>query len=314
MLAPMAGVTDLAFRRICFELGCTFAVTEMVSAKGFLLSSGNPKQMALLATDPLENGRIAVQLFGNEPDVIREAADRITSRGSFAVLDINMGCPVPKVVKQGSGSALLNEIPTAVSVLRAAVEGSHVPVSVKLRTGYKTGSDAYLAVGKAAEEAGVSFLVLHARSREQMYSGRADWEKIRLLAQSVSIPVIGNGDIRSAEDAARMLDETGCAGVAVGRGAQGNPWIFSEIRDRLAGRSEKSVSREEKLAVILRHLAYLVSLKGERTAIREMRTHASDYIRGMRNATEMRTRIQKMETQKEFEEEMSRFFLENAKD
>ena len=245
MLAPMAGVTDLAFRRICFELGCSFAVTEMVSAKGFLLSPENPKQKSLLATDGFEAGRIAVQLFGSEPEAIGEAAERLTARGDFAVLDLNMGCPVPKIVKQGAGSALLRDIPAAVRVLRAAVEGSRVPVSIKMRTGYDAESEAYLALGEAAEEAGIAFLVLHARSRAQMYSGRADWNAIRRLRKKVSVPVIGNGDIRTAEDAVRMMEETGCDGVAIGRGAQGNPWIFSEIRSLLSGKGAEPVSTVE---------------------------------------------------------------------
>ena len=309
MLSPMAGVTDLAFRRVCFALGCSFAVTEMISAKGYLLSPEHPAQQGLLATDASEAGRVAAQLFGHEPDVIREAARRLTGEGKFAALDLNLGCPVSKIVKQGAGSALMRDIPLAARLMRAAVEGSRVPVSVKMRTGFENGSEAYLAVGAAAEEAGVSLLVLHARSREQMYSGRADWGAIRRLKQAVSIPVVGNGDVRTPQDALRMLEETGCDGVAIGRGAQGNPWIFSGIRRALSGEEPIGISHEERLRVLLMHLDELIALKGERTAVREMRRHASDYIRGMRGCAGMRTRIQRLETAETFRKEMASYFV-----
>ncbi|MBR1408874.1 MAG: tRNA dihydrouridine synthase DusB [Clostridia bacterium] len=314
-LAPMAGTTDLPFRLLCLEMGCAMVTTEMVSAKGYLMSPRDAyASRTLLATSEAERGRAGLQIFGHEPEVIREAAGRLTEEGRWGFLDINMGCPVPKIVGNGEGSALLRDPEAAARVIRAAAEGSGVPVSIKLRLGFEDRNRTFLEVGRLAEAAGAAFLTLHARSREQFYSGSADWDAIRELKRAVSIPVIGNGDIISAEDALHMLRETGCDGVAVGRAAQGNPWIFAEIRDALAGKKPRRPEAEERLSVMLRHLDMLLELKGEVTAVKEMRRHAADYIRGMRDAAKMRERINQIVSRAEFCDVLTGYMKEKAEE
>ena len=312
-LAPMAGTTDLPFRLLCLEMGCAMVTTEMVSAKGYLMSPRDAyASRTLLATGEAERGCAGLQIFGHEPEVIRRASALMTEGGSWRFLDINMGCPVPKIVGNGEGSALLRDPEAAARVMRAAVEGSRAPVSVKLRLGFEDRNRTYLRVGHLAEDCGVAFLTLHARSREQFYGGSADWDAIRELKQAVSIPVIGNGDITGAGDALRMLRETGCDGVAVGRAAQGNPWIFGEIRDALAGKKPCRLEPEERLRVMLRHLDMLTELKGECTAVKEMRRHAADYIRGMRDAAKMRERINQIVSRAEFCDVLTKYIKEKA--
>ena len=264
LLAPMAGVTDMPFRVICHEMGCPMATSEMVSAKGFLLApKGNRATAQLLAVSPREEGAVALQLFGHEPEIMARAAEALTRDGRYAMLDINMGCPVPKIVGNGEGSALMRDPVQAAQIVKAVAQASHVPVSVKMRLGFEAGSESYLLLGQLAQESGAAMITLHARTRSQFYEGRADWSAIRRLRERVDIPVVGNGDVASAQDALRMLEETGCAGVAIGRAAQGNPWIFAQIRDALAGRPVTEPAPEEKLAVLMRHARELADLKGE---------------------------------------------------
>ena len=310
-LAPMAGVTDLAFRLICLEKGCEGVTTEMVSAKGLLLSPANAANRCLLATDARERGRVSAQIFGHEPDVVRRIAESLTAPGDWASLDLNMGCPMPKIVNHGDGSALMRDPRLAGRVIRAAAEGSRVPVGVKMRLGFAEDPEAYLTIGRVAEEAGAAWLTLHARTKEQLYSGWADWSAIRKLKRAVGIPVIGNGDVRTGGDALRMMEETGCDGVAVGRGAQGNPWLFSEIAARLSGRAYSAPDAAEKLDAVLRHLALLCSLKGERTAVREMRRHAAAYIQGMPGAARARADLNRIVTADGMREALTAFMTGN---
>ena len=309
LLAPMAGVTDMPFRAICHEMGCPMATSEMVSAKGYLLSpKGNRATAQLLAVSPGEEGAVALQLFGHEPEIMARAAEELTRDGRYAMLDINMGCPVPKIVGNGEGSALMREPVRAAELIAAVAKVSHVPVSVKMRLGFEPGSEAYLLLGQLAQESGAAMITLHARTRSQFYEGHADWSAIRRLRQRVTIPVVGNGDVASAQDALRMLEETDCAGVAVGRAAQGNPWIFAQIRDAFAGRPVREPEPEEKLAVLMRHARDLAQLKGEDVAVREMRRHVVCYVKGMPGAARVRTRVNEVISLMQLEELMTDFF------
>lgn len=310
MLAPMAGVTDMPFRVLCHEMGCPMAVSEMLSAKGYVLSpKDNRAQRELLAVAPEEEGAVALQIFGHEIDVMAKAAEELTRDNRYAMLDINMGCPVPKIVGNGEGSALMKTPQLAADIVREVTAASHVPVTVKMRLGFEAGSETYLQLGEMVERAGASMITLHARTRSQFYEGHADWSAIGKLKERVGIPVVGNGDIGSWQDAMRMLEETGCDGVAVGRAAQGNPWIFEQIKDGMAGRPVRMIPAEEKLSVLLRHARMLAELKGEGVAVREMRRHVVCYVRGMRDAAKLRTKVNAILTLEALEETLSAFML-----
>ena len=220
-----------------------------------------------------------------------------------------MGCPVPKIAGNGEGSALMKTPDLAAQIVREVAKASHVPVTVKMRLGFEAGSETYLTLGPMLEQAGAAMITLHARTRSQFYEGHADWSAIRKLRQRVSIPVVGNGDVTCWQDAQRMLEETGCDGVAVGRAAQGNPWIFEQIRDGMAGRPLRDVSPEEKLGVLMRHARMLAALKGEDVAVREMRRHIVCYVRGMRGAAKLRTQVNGIPTLEALEETLSAFML-----
>lgn len=310
MLAPMAGVTDMPFRVLCGEMGCPMAVSEMLSAKGYVLSpKGNRAVTQLTAVAPQEKGRVALQIFGHEPDVMAKAAEELTQGRRFALLDINMGCPVPKIVGNGEGSALMRTPELAADIVREVAAASHVPVTVKMRLGFEEGSDTYLRLGSMVEKSGAAMITLHARTRSQYYEGRADWSTIKKLKERVSIPVVGNGDVNSWQAALAMLEQTRCDGIAVGRAAQGNPWIFEQIRDALAGRQPREIPAQEKLSVLLRHARMLAELKGEGVAVREMRRHVICYVRGMRDAAKLRTKVNAILTLEELERELSAFML-----
>ena len=288
VLAPMAGVTDLAFRLLAKEMGCGLVVSEMVSAKGLLYENCRTKE--LIRIDPRERPT-AIQLFGSVPDELAEAARRVAASGAD-IIDFNMGCPTHKIVRNGEGSALLRFPELAEKILKAMVAAVDIPVTVKIRAGWDENSINAVEIAKRAEQAGVSSIAVHGRTREQFYGGNADWEIIRQVKRAVTIPVIGNGDVRTVHDAERLLLETGCDGVMVGRAACGNIWIFRQIAEYL---KEKNIppppSFAERGTTMLRHLDMLTELKGEHIAIREMRRHAVCYVKGFPRSAELRTRF-----------------------
>lgn len=288
-LAPMAGVTDLAFRKICHKHQCALSYTEMVSAKALKFDSGRTEDM--METDMLDS---AVQIFGHEPDVMAAIASKAAERGLF--LDINMGCPAPKIVNNNDGSALMKNLPLAREIVRAVVKRSPKKVSVKMRLGWDDDSINFIDLAKICEEEGAFAITLHARTRNQFYSGCADWEAIAKVKQAVSIPVVGNGDIFTAQDAIRMMNETKADAVMIGRGAQGNPWIFEQIIDITEGREPRVPSVKEKILQAVEHITQLCSLKGEYIGIREARKHASWYIKGIDGAASAREEINRCET------------------
>lgn len=282
MLAPLAGVSDRSFRQICHEHGCGLSFTEMVSAKGLHYKSKNSEE--LLITEPELEGAVGIQLFGHEPEMFAESC-RALEESPNVCIDINMGCPVPKVVKNSEGSALLNKPELAQACIRACVENTEKPVTVKMRIGFENAKRA-VELAQAFEAAGAAVITVHGRTREQYYSGKADWETIKSIKKSVKIPVIGNGDIFTHEDALRMMDYSGVDAVMIARGAMGNPWIFE---------GEKP-GWEEIRPELIRHAQLLVKDKGEYVGIRQMRSHAGFYIKGIKGASELRAKINHCET------------------
>lgn len=298
ILAPMAGVTDLPFRLLCKEQGAGMVCMEMVSAKAILYHNRNTEELMRIL--PQERP-VSLQLFGSDPEIMGKIAAEINDR-SFDILDINMGCPVPKVVNNGEGSALMKEPKLAEEIIRHVVRASGKPVTVKIRKGFDKEHVSAVEIAKRAEEAGASAIAVHGRTREQFYSGEADWEIIARVKEAVKIPVIGNGDVKSGESAARMLAETGCDGVMVGRAARGNPWIFREIAAYLErGERTEPPTAEEKCACILRHAGLMREFKGEYTAVREMRKHVSWYTFGCPNSAKLRGKINTIESMEELE-------------
>ena len=298
VLAPMAGVTDLAFRLLAKEMGCGLVVSEMVSAKGLLYENCRTKD--LIRIDPRERPT-AIQLFGSVPAELAEAARRVEASGAD-IIDFNMGCPTHKIVRNGEGSALLRFPDLAATILKEMVAAVDIPVTVKIRAGWDAGSINAVEIARRAEQAGVSAIAVHARTREQFYAGKADWNIIREVKQAVKVPVIGNGDVRTVQDAERLLQETGCDGVMVGRAACGNVWIFRQIATYLKeGRLTPSPSFAEKAATLLRHLDMLTELKGTHIAIREMRRHAVCYVKGLPKSAELRTHFNQAMKRSDYE-------------
>lgn len=299
ILAPMAGVTDLPFRLLCKEQGAGLLCMEMISAKALQYKNKNTK--ALLSIHP-EEYPVSLQLFGSDPVIISEMAKEIEEL-PFQILDINMGCPVPKVVKNGEGSALMKEPKLVWQIVRQTVRAIHKPVTVKIRKGFDDNHVNAVEIAKAAEDAGAAAIAVHGRTREQYYSGKADWEIIRQVKEAVSVPVIGNGDVTSGETALAMRRQTGCDGVMIGRGAQGNPWIFRELveYDR-TGLLSPRPSREEIKAAMLRHARLQIEFKGDYLGIREMRKHVAWYTKEMEGAAKLRDAINRVESYEELEE------------
>lgn len=296
ILAPMAGVTDLPYRLLCKRQGCGLVVTEMVSAKAILYGNKNTK--ALLAGTE-EERPAAVQLFGSDPDILGEIAARV-EEGPFAIIDFNMGCPVPKIVNNKEGSFLMREPKKAEAILSSIVRHVKKPVTVKIRKGFDDSCPNAVEIAKIAESCGVAAVAVHARTREQYYSGKADWEIIRQVKEGVKIPVIGNGDVFTPQDAKRMLEETGCDGIMVGRGAKGNPWIFSRTLHYLeTGNLLPGPTVQEIKGMIRTHGTLLTEYKGEKTAMREMRKHMAWYTAGLPHSAALRNEINLVETLEE---------------
>lgn len=293
ILAPMAGVTDLPFRLLCREQGVGMVCMEMVSAKAIYFNNKNTEE--LLTIHPGEMPA-SLQLFGSDSEIIAQMAARIEDR-PFSILDFNMGCPVPKVVNNGEGSALMKNPKLVEEILTALVKAVKKPVTVKIRKGFDDTCVNAVEIAKIAESCGVSAIAVHGRTRAQYYSGKADWDIIRQVKEAVQIPVIGNGDVDSPEAAKKLFEQTGCDGIMIGRAAQGNPWIFREVVEYLdTGKLLPRPTAEEKKEVILRHAALQREFKGEYTAVREMRKHLAWYTVGMPHSAHFRGMINSMET------------------
>lgn len=296
ILAPMAGVTDLPFRYLCTQQGAGMLGMEMISAKAIYYRNKNTE--SLLEIHP-EEGPTALQLFGSDPKIMAEMAKQIEER-PFSILDINMGCPVPKVVNNGEGSALMKDPLLAGKIIESIVRAIHKPVTVKIRKGFDAGSCNAPELAKIAQESGAAAVTVHGRTREEYYSGRADWDSIRKVRQAVSIPVIGNGDIIDGPSAKRMLEETGCDGIMIGRAARGNPWIFRDVLAYLEhGITLPRPDAGQRKEMILCHAQLMLQYKGEYTGIREMRKHMSWYTAGHPHSARLRQQINGMESMEE---------------
>jgi len=305
VLAPMAGVTDLPFRIICREMGAGLVYSEMVSAEALIRR--HKRSFGMLTTDHRERP-VVFQLFGSKPDSLASAA-RLLSELEIDCIDINMGCPVPKVLKSGSGSALLKDIGLATEIMSSVAEASTIPVTVKIRLGWDAKSIVAVELSQAAEKAGIAAITVHGRTKAMGFSGKADWSMIKAVKDAVAIPVIGNGDVRSGLDAKRMLEETGCDGVMIGRAIEGNPWIFREAKAYLeTGAILPHPALEEREAVMLRHLSDVIKLLGEDIGVREMRKHLCWYTKGLAGGGEFRERVNHLLSIAEVKREIGEYF------
>ena len=305
ILAPMAGVTDRPFRSLCKEQGCGLMYTEMVSAKAILYKNRNTRPLMEVGE---EEGPVALQLFGSDPEILSQIASQV-EEGPYAWIDVNMGCPVPKVVNNGEGSALMKNPRLVEKILTAMVRKVKKPVTIKIRKGFDDSQVNAVEIAKIAEACGAAAVAVHGRTREQYYSGRADWDIIRQVKEAGKIPVIGNGDVNSPEDAKAMLEQTGCDGVMIGRAAQGNPWIFRDTVHFLeTGSLPSPPSVEEKKRMVLEHAALQLQYKGEYTAVREMRKHLAWYTAGMPPSARVRQMINSMETMEALREGVETIF------
>ncbi len=304
-LAPMAGVTDLPFRLLCKEQGSSLVYTEMISAKG--MHYNDEETLKLSETHPDERP-VAVQIFGKEPDIIAEAVSKLTNRPDLSLIDINMGCPAPKIIKNSEGSALMKKPELVGRIVREAVKASTKPVTVKIRKGWDDSSINAVLIASICEEEGAKAVTVHGRTREQYYSGNVDLSIIKDVKRALSIPVIGNGDIRKPEDAKKMFDFTGCDAIMVGRGAQGNPWIFRNIISFLEkGVYSKQPDKQELFETILRHYMLMETVKGERTAMLEMRKHVGWYLHGFPESAKVRSQVFRTQSKEEVVEILNNY-------
>lgn len=296
VLAPMAGVTDLAFRILVKEMGCGLVYSEMISAKGLIYNNSHTREM--LKIDERERP-ISMQIFGSEPEVMAAAAKIVANAGAD-IIDINMGCPTPKIVKNGEGAALMRRPDLAYAIIASVVDAVDIPVTVKMRKGWDETEVNAVQIARLAEKAGAAAVAVHGRTRAQFYGGKADWDIIRQVKESVGIPVIGNGDINSPQTALQAFKISNCDAIMIGRGCQGNPWLFRQIVYYLAtGELLPGPTPAERAAMVRRHLDMLIELKGEYTAVREMRRHAAWYTKGLPHASEMRLKFNQAESRQD---------------
>ncbi len=308
-LAPMAGVTDLAFRLICKEMEVGLLYTEMVSTKALYYGD---KKTDMIMEIREEEKPVALQIFGSDPRIMARVTDeKLNLNNDFSIIDINMGCPAPKIVKNGDGCSLMNNPSLVREIVREVVGASNKPVTVKIRKGWDGNRENAVQIAKIVESSGASAITVHGRTREEYYSGIADWDIIKSVKESVGIPVVGNGDIFEPEDALKMIEHTGCDAVMIGRGARGNPWIFKRTAHLLeTGELLPAPTDVEKIEMSLRHLDLLFEVKPERMAIREMRKHIAWYIKGIRGSAEMRDMVNRIETRSELEQTLREYIEE----
>jgi tRNA-dihydrouridine synthase B len=296
-LAPMAGVTDLAFRRLCKYYGCPVVVTEMVSAKALAYQANRTRELMVIHP---EEKPVVLQIFGSEPDVMARVTQEVLNHEPFDILDINMGCPAPKIVKNMDGSALMKNPPLAFEIVKAVKAVSTKPVTVKIRKGWDDRSVNAVEFSKGLEAAGADGITVHGRTRDQFYSGKADWEIIRKVKDSVGIPVVGNGDIFTPEDAKAMFEQTNCDGIMVGRGVQGKPWIFKRIMEYLeTGYYSAEPTLEERIQIMSQQIDWMLEYKPERLVMMEMRKHAAWYLKGLEHSSAMRHAVNQIRSREE---------------